>query len=234
MKPSSPVDRRQCVTCGKDLPERYSKAEKCRACHQAAVTTVGRGTGVCVDCGKKLRNPASARCRPCFLKNARRSDWEPRGDDWQPRGAIDIAPSATTAQERAYAAGMVDGEGHLGLAAWGSSFLPTVEIINTDANLMDWFTARFAGGVIIKHTPRNPKHSPRLTWRLNGRRAYAFLQEILPYLVIKREQAQIVFDYYDQGGYFHHGNDRLPAEEIIRRAELHLRLKAMTARGPKD
>jgi hypothetical protein len=233
MKPNSPVDRHQCSTCGIVLP-RYSKAEKCRSCHQAAVKADGLSRGHCVDCGKQLRNPTSARCRTCWAQNSRRSTWQARSDDWQPRGGIAVTPSQTTSEQRAYAAGMVDGEGHIGLTHWGSSFLPIVVITNTDKRMIDWFAERFSGGRILRHDRTNDRHRARYNWRIEGRRAYAFLREIEAYLVGKLEQASLVFAYYDGGGYFHHGSDRLPAEEVIRRAQLHVRLKALNARGPRD
>lgn len=231
MKPDSLVDRRQCVTCGATLP-RYSKAEKCRACHLAAVKANGLASGHCLDCGKTLRNPASVRCRTCWAAGTRRSNWEARPDDWLPRGPLVVPPSETTVAERAYAAGMVDGEGHIGLAPWKGSFLPIVVVTNTNKLSIDWFAERFSGGNVLTHEQSNERHKARYNWRLSGRRAYTFLREIAPYLVIKREQAALIFAYYDDGGYFQHGTDRLPAEEIIRRAELHLKSKALNARGP--
>jgi hypothetical protein len=127
---------------------------------------------------------------------------------------------------------MVDGEGHIALAPWKGSFLPIVEVINTDTRATDWFSEHFPGGNVVKYDRQNQRHKPRYNWRLTGRRAYAFLREIDPYLVFKHEQAALIFAYYDEGGYFQHGAERLPAEEIIRRAELHLKSKALNARGP--
>jgi len=127
---------------------------------------------------------------------------------------------------------MVDGEGHIGLAPWKASHLPFVQITNTNHVLIDWFQVRWTAGLVMSLDRRNGLHKPRHNWRVSGRRAYAFLKEIEPYLVLKRAQAEIVFAYYDQGGYFQHGPDRLPAEEVIRRAQLHLDIKALNARGP--
>jgi hypothetical protein len=234
MKPASPSNRRQCVTCGKSLPERYSKAERCRSCHQQQVTRPAVLTGSCLDCGKALRNPASARCRTCFLKHTRKSDWQPRAADWTPRDALVVPPSATTEAERAYAAGMIDGDGWVGSLVWKGNALPVVVVTNTDQRLIDWFAARWDGGNQAVFTRNGDRHKPRINWRLSGRRAYAFLKETAPYLVAKQEQAQLVFAYYDQGGYFQSGSRRLPDEEILRRLQLHLRLKALNARGPRE
>jgi hypothetical protein len=232
MKPNSRVDRRQCVTCARQLPERYSKAEKCRACHLAAVKNVGQPQGACVDCGKILRNPTSVRCRTCWAQNVRRSSWQPRPPDWQPRGALVVEASPTSEIERAYAAGMVDGEGHIALTPYKATYLPIANVTNTDPRIVDWLDQRWSGGSHTLHEPSNRNHKVRHNWRLSGRRAYTFLKEIQPYLVLKAAQAELVFAYYDQGGYFQHGADRLPAQEVIRRAELHLQCKTLNARGP--
>jgi hypothetical protein len=146
---------------------------------------------------------------------------------------MSVEPSTTTDVERAYAAGMVDGEGHIGMTPWKVSYLPIVTVTNTDRRVIDWLASRWVGSTIATHDPRIPAHKVRHNWRLSGRRAYAFLKEIEPYLLLKRGQSNIVFAYYDEGGYFQHGPDRLPAEEIIRRAQLHLATKALNARGPR-
>lgn len=155
-----------------------------------------------------------------------------RIDNW-PRAALVVQPSATTELERAYTAGLVDGEGSIGLTPWRSSHLPIVTVTNTDVRVIEWLEARFSNGNRSTLTRNVLQHRPRLNWRLSGRRAYAFLKELTPYLVLKGEQAELVFEYYDSGGYFHYGNAPLPQAEKDRRAELHRRMKLLNARGPK-
>jgi hypothetical protein len=127
---------------------------------------------------------------------------------------------------------MVDGEGHIGFTPWKASYLPVVVVTNTDPRLPTWMRARFAGAVYCT-ARRNPAHRDRYNWRLHGRQALTFLMEVLPYLVLKREQAALVWEYYDKGGDFHYGSRALPEPEKLRRVDLHQRMKALNARGPR-
>jgi len=171
----------------------------------------------------------STHCRACWLERVTIPDrhWPP-----SPVAAALDQSSSTSELERAYAAGMVDGEGHIGLNPWKSSYLPLVVVTNTDPRLPDWFRQRF-GGAVYWTARRNPAHKDRHNWRLQGRQAMTFLQEILPYLVLKRQQAALVSEYYEQGGDFHYGSRALPEDEKTRRADLHQRMKALNARGPR-
>jgi hypothetical protein len=105
-------------------------------------------------------------------------------------------------------------------------------VTNTDPRVIEWLEARFSSGNRSTFNRDDVRHKPRLNWKLSGRRAYAFLKEIAPYLVLKGEQAALVFEYYDDGGFFHNGNAPLPDVEKARRADLHRRMKLLNARGP--
>jgi len=154
-------------------------------------------------------------CRPCF--NARFD----ASYDW----------SRITPTELAYTAGMVDGEGHIGLAPTASSFLPILVVTNTDERIIDWLVHRF-GGSIHHHERDNGVHKARHNWRLHGKHATTLLEKLLPYLVLKHDQAQLAMSFYAPGISFHHGARRLPEQELERRKHLHSSLKALNKRGP--
>jgi hypothetical protein len=126
----------------------------------------------------------------------------------------------------AYAAGLVDGEGHIGLTHWGSSFLPVLTVTNTDARCGEWLIAHF-GGQVFRHDSATRSHRTKFNWRLNGKRATTVLEAVLPYLVLKCEQAEIAISYYAGQESFHLGDRKLPAVEYERRKQLHLQLKAL-------
>jgi hypothetical protein len=184
-----------------------------------------------VVCGNPLKSRliSSTHCRTCWLQRVRIPDHQVSPTTVEP---ILDTPSKTTEAERAYAAGIVDGEGHIGFTSWKGNWLPVVVVTNTDPLLSEWLRDRF-GGAIHWHGRRLAQHRDRYNWRLQGRHAMTFLQEIGTHLLLKRAQATLIREYYLNGGDFHWGNRPLPEAERQRRADLHVRMKALNARGPR-
>lgn len=95
-----------------------------------------------------------------------------------------IEPTTT---DLAYAAGMVDGEGciHILYHRGRGHHSINVIITNTDPRVAEWLLERFGGRV---HHPRERVDN----WTVSARKAAAFLELVYPYLVIKKEQADLV------------------------------------------
>src|SRR5215831_13337245 len=136
-----------------------------------------------------------------------------------------------TEADLAYTAGLVDGEGHVGLFKWGSSFLPILVVTNTDERLPNWLQAHFGGELQYHDRRRSEIHKPRINWRLNGKRATSVLKLVLPYLVLKGEQARLAISYYTGQTSFHLGSRKLPETEYERRKQLHDQMKQLNKRG---
>ena len=91
--------------------------------------------------------------------------------------------------ELAYAAGVFDGEGYVGInmmqkashrAKYG---VLHVTVTNTYEELINWFEDRF-GGSSYCHDHRSWRDVHK--WRAGARVACDFLQQVLPYLIVKR------------------------------------------------
>lgn len=123
----------------------------------------------------------------------------------------------------AYLAGLFDGEGHITLtkskpaegalrkyvgkthttfrparvASW--QFCLNIGITNTDKRLINWLEEKFGGTHYTdKRHQQNWKSAYR--WRLLGRsHQERVLLAILPYMVIKREQASLALDFIRMG-----------------------------------
>ncbi len=104
-------------------------------------------------------------------------------------------------EELAYLAGIVDGEGCIGV--WqnaNGSHRGALEIGSTSAALMEWLSARLGGSVIGPRVRAGRRNWYR--WRLSGRAAGALCARLLPYLVIKPEAAALLVEFglsVDQG-----------------------------------
>ena len=103
----------------------------------------------------------------------------------------------------AYAAGIIDGEGCIQIQKRKSGgYRMLVLISNTDGRMIDWFIDNF-GGRKKNHLIGHKKWKNCWEWIIYGRNAGKFLEKIYPYLVIKKEQADLAILYCNtltQGG----------------------------------
>lgn len=98
--------------------------------------------------------------------------------------------------EAAYLAGIFDGEGSI--CVWMNckrydNMNVTVSIGMNDRQAIDLFRAAFGGSItIIKRA--NPRHRNSLRWSVKCRKAKPVLERLLPYLLIKKQQALLALD----------------------------------------
>jgi hypothetical protein len=98
-----------------------------------------------------------------------------------------------TIAERAYLAGIFDGEGSIAISGnhWG------VSIYQSDSRLIDWLNA-FGGYSGKRFAAKANLHARGITttrdmfyWMISRRRCVLlFLRTVLPFLIVKREKAQ--------------------------------------------
>jgi len=103
-------------------------------------------------------------------------------------------------EKLAYLAGLIDGEGTITL-------LPTYPdrgiyatyliVSNSEERLMNWLIKNF-GGVVKEVRSRNS--SLRSTkkcfnWILRTKKAAEIIEKCLPYLIVKRPQAEVILEY---------------------------------------
>lgn len=127
-----------------------------------------------------------------------------------------------------YVAGIIDGEGCLIITRsnrHGSYFnyYARIHVKNTDMRLMRWLVDNF-GGNIHPHKPKSVKHSMAYSWYFSGnaKSKELFLLAIMPYLIVKKEQAKILVE-------FHRLHDQ-KCPEI--REQLYQRMRVLNRRGP--
>ena len=116
-----------------------------------------------------------------------------------------------TATERAYVAGIVDGEGSIEYVqrnvirhdrpgkpvhkVWNIR----LEVPQVDGRLIDYLMETTAEGVRdMKCFPNNDKWQDQHRWRVAHRGVYRVLKQIDKYLIVKGEKAKLVVDHYDK------------------------------------
>ena len=142
-----------------------------------------------------------------------------------------------TVAERAYLAGIVDGEGSIqvrlrgvkgGTALRPGQFTLVVQVVNTSKPLIDWLVATWGGAVGFSPENREENRKGKYTWTIAANNALALLDEIMEFMVIKRRQCVLGrrFQRWAQGA-------GRPRTEKIER--LHLRfyseMKKLNHRG---
>jgi len=99
--------------------------------------------------------------------------------------------------EKAYLAGIVDGEGTVTLMKHhkNETPVPFVSIANNNLELLKW-TKFLVGGNICSKKKRLLHHSDSYVLNIRQDRALRFLNEIKEYLIIKKQQAELITAQY--------------------------------------
>ncbi len=100
----------------------------------------------------------------------------------------------------AYTAGIVDGEGcititNVGGGAYNKFLGVAVEVGNTNPWIAQFLKINFGGHSYVKKHKNNPTWKNCHYWKVTSKSAVEFLKIILPYLQIKRPQAELAITF---------------------------------------
>jgi hypothetical protein len=100
-----------------------------------------------------------------------------------------------TIADKAYAAGFFDGEGSMNIRNPGSTiknpgYSLTLNVAQSCEAPLIWLSARWGGSVRPMKRPK-----PVWEWNLGSLSASKFLQDILPFLMVKQEQALVAIEF---------------------------------------
>ena len=96
---------------------------------------------------------------------------------------------------RAYMAGFFDGEGCVTISRphSRSNYQLEVNIGNTNREVLEWIQRNYGGRL---HALRKPTYyKPYSVWQVSGEEAIHFLQLVLPFLKVKREEAELAIRF---------------------------------------
>ena len=101
----------------------------------------------------------------------------------------------TESEQLAYIAGFIDGEGSIGIVSVAKHKRYVVQIAACNCNRapIDLLRSLY-GGKVRKRTWNNKRWKPSYEWKLTAKKAVNAINAILPFLMIKREQAEIVLE----------------------------------------
>jgi len=110
------------------------------------------------------------------------------------------------AEELAYIAGLVDGEGYIGLVKVTETrrifrttycYLPTIRISMCDREGIDFIDRLFKGNIWFHQKQKGWRD--QWEWSAKGKKRVAeILKAILPYLKIKKRQAEVLIEFVNE------------------------------------
>ncbi|MHA1302906.1 MAG: hypothetical protein ACTSPI_04280 [Candidatus Heimdallarchaeaceae archaeon] len=143
----------------------------------------------------------------------------------------------------AYIAGFVDADGSIIFSKRKQGWY-TYElcVTNTNKNLIDWFHKSFGGHIFTKTFNDGQNWKKQYWWRLYNKELLSkFLLKIIPYLKIKKKQAQIlrkVLATYDKDNYEYSRDEKgriktkKPNKKVLEfREKSYLEMKKLNQRG---
>lgn len=100
-----------------------------------------------------------------------------------------------TETDKAYLAGLIDGEGCVGVyVSEKRSYRPRLSITNTNKEVLDWVAETFGGYVTTRSNGNGCKTVHR--WNAHGATLPAQIcAAVLPYLKIKSDQARLILSF---------------------------------------
>lgn len=135
-----------------------------------------------------------------------------------------------------YIAGFIDAEGHIGITKAGSlGYRIKVSISNTNINIMKYLSNTFSNGYLYKKKNNNPKWKDAYELSLTCQNAINFLKKIAPFLILKREQADLLFEWDIFSKTFNPAqlrwDKKLNKKIVNRKKELHKKSLKLNKRG---
>jgi hypothetical protein len=102
--------------------------------------------------------------------------------------------------ETAYIAGIIDGEGCIGIYRSSShdrTFFLQITIVNTNITLLEWMKKKFGCGYLTSQSKSkaHPKNKQSYSLEVSRMKAYEILLRVFPYLIVKKPQANLGIEF---------------------------------------
>ena len=142
--------------------------------------------------------------------------------------------SMTNKELLAYTAGLIDGEGYIGLiphSVTKNSFSPKVKVASTNIELVEFLHNNFGGHLDKLRVYSQPNRKMSAMWTLsNGINVGPFLKSLLPYLRVKNKQANLILEYIKK--YRYKKMRQVNKEDIIlKRQDIYKQIRVLNYRG---
>jgi hypothetical protein len=138
----------------------------------------------------------------------------------------------------AYMAGLVDGEGTICIFPYYGRqakyplgyrrYKPVLAVTNTNRLMIEWIVEHF-GGIVRRVRRYRREHKQVYRWECAHTQAVEALVAIRPFLLVKREQADLFIEF--QAGARRYGRGLIPLDIADRREVIAARIKELNRTG---
>ena len=98
----------------------------------------------------------------------------------------------------AYMAGLIDGDGHIGMRSTAKGHIPLIQLHNSIKKMPEYLKKVF-GGTLAYDRPKEEGNRIIWKWMLQGREGVRnCLHKLIPYLVLKKDSAYEVLEFLDR------------------------------------
>lgn len=159
----------------------------------------------CKNCGEVYEPSKKATNQVYCSSDCREAWWSWKKSKGVTQGDLNNRKSCLeidlTLEQSAYIAGMIDGEGSVGV--WretrrgnksGYRYKGVVEVYNTDTRVLH-FLKDVCGGYIAKKRKASKKNKASWKWACTQTKISELLKQVRPYMILKGEQADIVLKF---------------------------------------
>lgn len=133
--------------------------------------------------------------------------------------------------ELAYIAGIIDGEGYIGIYKRknkNSNYQYQIAISNTNFKLIRWINKKIKFGSVY-YLEKKDNRKPQLKYTIHGNEAVLLLKNVLKYLIIKKKQAKIVISLSENK----FNGKKVPIIYQRKRINLYKKLRKLNKKGLK-
>jgi len=95
-----------------------------------------------------------------------------------------------------YAAGFMDGEGCINVSSTRSTTFIRILIVNTNLEVLKYFQQKW-GGDISENKRHKSNWKIAYTWRVSHVACLTFLNDVYPFLIVKKKQAEAAFIFFN-------------------------------------
>lgn len=179
----------------------------------------------CLYCGKEISVSVSrlenGRGKYCSRQCLGKATVSGKIGPWKAKQEIPKLDIPDT--QLAYIAGFVDGEGYIGIAkhqAGGKRlyYSPQISVYNSDPDILFTLQKWTGVGSILIHNrlDRPVYHKIGLIWRISGMKARSLLISLLPFLQIKKQQAELAIKCPNDGHLRNNEAEQVALQEAIK------------------
>jgi len=135
-----------------------------------------------------------------------------------------------TNEEKAYLAGIIDGEGYIGIIQTRPAlFGLRLQIGTTGERLADYLLSIVPEFPLWTHESKNPRYKKALYLTLHGREAQKLLRLVRPWLKLKDLQADVALSFPIRGT----GGKALPEDQKLSQAIAYIQMAKLNRKGPE-